>query len=175
MIAAMIGNGPSKIFFQKQKNVIKFDIVAGFNFARESYLNLILVSDPNVIRNTKDDDPRVKSIEKLKKKVHNGKMFVSKNTSQVGYEVLTRKGVKEFHIFGHDLMWTEDYTSETDKILPKQGFVNKAKINNLRSYWLQYWTEIIQTPTYIHMPENTNLSFSNDLVYPIYYKEEELS
>ena len=171
MIVALVGNGPSKSLFHRKP---EYNLVCGFNFARDKYLDRIFISDPGVSKRMvlpNFKDTRIDIIEKEKKRVFKGAMNISKNTSQVAYMKLLREGAKEFHIFGHDLMWADDYTSESDKHSPKDAWVVKAKQNNLRSYWMKYWSEIITVPTYIHMPENQSLNFKSEFVNEVFYQQ----
>ena len=113
--------------------------------------------------------PKVEPIAKEKNRVFNGKMNVPKNTSHVAYEKIINEGAPEVHIFGHDLMWVDDYTIETDKQIPKEWWVKEARQNDLRSHWLRYWSEIITVPTYIHMPKKQSLNFKSEFVNEVFY------
>jgi len=149
-IINLVGNGPSRKLFSKYRNPAK---TVGFNFCDD--FDETFVSDPHVIKQRDPNEFPHKKLTVLEKEItNNGKMNTGYNTAQCAYLELRKRGYYEFHMYGFDLMWSNNFESLTDQTINKDRWVQKALDNNLNDIWNQYWTDIIDTITYIYIPSD---------------------
>lgn len=153
----MIGNGPSNRFYDNSIEGFK----VGFNIT-EFDVDVIYASDEKVIRRFKDN-PKLHILKKPFMK-HKRGINVAWNTGHNAYNHLKEQGYTEFDLFGFDLLWSDVWDSSTDKTFNKDGWVKSAKKANLNGEWIQYWNELIDVPTTIHVPSGSKMPFKNDFV-----------
>jgi len=152
-LATIIGNGPSNTLYQRMENVYTI----GINYCEHKVDNII-VSDDKVVRNNNAENVIVIGKTHIMK---DGFKY-SLNTGQRAYLYLREQGYNLIRMYGFDLMWSEDFTSETDKYHPKDSWVVQAKKPELNKYWNERWANIIDTDTLIWMPGDKKLNFENE-------------
>lgn len=154
-VANIVGNGPSNSLYQHLDSVYTL----GINYSRFP-VNNIIVSDDKVIKN--NDAKNVIVIGKSHT-IKDGFKY-SLNTGQRAYLYLREQGYDLIRLYGFDLMWSDDFSSETDEYHPKSAWVEQAKKAKLNEYWNECWKNIIDTDTIIWMPGDKKLSFENEHV-----------
>lgn len=155
MKAVLIGNGPSNRYYDPNMEGIK----CGFNLTKLN-VDVIFVSDAKVI-NKLNGNPKVEILKKpfLQRA---GRVNIGWNTGQNAYKHLRSLGYTEFDLFGFDLMWSNTWASETDKVFNKDAWVKDAEEVNMNDKWNSFWDELIDTTTRVHAPKGSKLSFENE-------------
>lgn len=162
MKAVLVGNGPSNKYYNPDMEGIK----CGFNLTNLN-VDVIFVSDDKVINKTKQNS----KVEILKKPFlkREGGINVGWNTGQNAYNHLKGLGYKEFDLFGFDLMWSNTWASETDKVFNKDSWVKQAEKVDMNGKWNSFWNDLIDRTTRIHAPKGSKLLFENEYVEIVGY------
>jgi hypothetical protein len=149
----LIGNGPSSKFYS-QLNHLDGGMTAGFNLT-EHNVDIIFVSDKKVI-NKLEGNPKVHVLKKpfMTKK---GGLNLAWNTGHNAYNYLRKMGYTHFEMYGFDLLFSDNWSSSTDRVFNKDLWVQQAIEVDINNEWIQYWNEIIDTPTIIHAPVGAKL------------------
>ena len=154
MKAILLGNGPSNRFYTEDIEGFK----AGFNIT-DFDVDVIFASDKKVI-NRLQGNPKLHVLEKPFMSQKNG-INVAWNTGHNAYHHLRNSGYTEFHMYGFDLLFSDVWDSTTDRVFNKSGWVQQARQAKLNDEWLGYWNQLIDTPTTIHAPMNSELTIQN--------------
>jgi hypothetical protein len=86
-----------------------------------------------------------------------GGLNLAWNTGHNAYNYLRKMGYTHFEMYGFDLLFSDNWSSSTDRVFNKDLWVQQAIEVDINNEWIQYWNEIIDTPTIIHAPVGAKL------------------
>lgn len=164
----IVGNGASNTMYTNQKN-----FVLAFNVPQHGFrYDALAIIDNRPINwmNSNNWHPTVPVFctsgvkDYAKKHSRQGDWFdylKFKPRTSAGHLALEYFGTRyeEIHMWGFDSMFSDDLTSQTDKIIPR------AKRPPLNNHWYPLWCEYMNKITatvYVHVPEDKKLEVQHE-------------
>jgi len=145
MIAALLGNGPSRIAFDK--TLKHYDLIVGCNMPWTQEVDFTVINDLRVLNTWKEQNQpyKVWLNNKLEKEVKSKKIigytavdFPFDSVAHVAFRVIVRQyGYKEIDIYGVDAM-----TTKSDGSYSRNFWKDEWKTER-QDGWIQKWKELL--------------------------------
>ena len=180
-VVHLLGNGPSRKYWTKRDGY-----KIGFNLNSED-ADIVFCNDPHTAkilmkRNFNDKKTIVSKsfspnhpliVEKIDvplRRIDGTSYVVGPNSGHMAYQWAVKRGFREIHVWGHDVLWTKSLKSKTDETINKDSWLTGInRYVDIAQYYIDLWGAIISVDTYIHMPKDANLLVGSDHVYEVKY------